>query len=62
MLAVIVLCGLSSLVSAFALGMRLSEHTLFSASSIPPVVNLVIMLGIIALYCGMALRKAEQHR
>lgn len=61
MLAIILLCGASALVSAFALGMLLAQHTLFSAQSILLVLNLVIPLGVIALYAAMALRKAEDR-
>jgi hypothetical protein len=61
-LVVVLLLGASALISAFALGMRMMQHTLFTASTVLIVVNLAVPLVVIAFYSGMALRKAEQAR
>jgi hypothetical protein len=62
MLTIVVLGGLGALMSAFALGMRTAQHTLFSGSTVLIVVNLALPLVLIATYSAMALRKAEQGR
>ena len=61
-LLVILLFGASALISAFALGMRMMQHTLFTASSVPIVFNVVMPLVVIAIYSAMALRKAGERR
>jgi hypothetical protein len=62
LLLIIVLFGINALISAFALGMRMAQHTLFTGSTVLIIVNLVMPLGMIATYSAMALRKAEQGR
>ena len=48
---------------AFALGMRVAHHTPLTASTVLIIIiNLVMPLGIIALYSAMALRKAQQRQ
>jgi ABC-type spermidine/putrescine transport system permease subunit II len=49
-------------VSAFALGMRMMQHTLFNASTLLIVVNLALPLVVLATYSAMASRKADQRR
>lgn len=61
-LVIIVLWGVSALITAFALGMRATNHTFASASTALIVFNLLLPIVIIALYGNMALRKAEQGR
>jgi hypothetical protein len=62
MLIIILLFGVSALMSAFTLGMRMANHTLFTGSTVLTVVNVAIPLVGVATYFAMALLKAKQGR
>jgi len=59
LLTVILVWGVSALISAFTLGMSTARHTLASASTVPVAINLILPLVLIAIYATMAVRKAR---